>query len=120
MSHTVQCIPTTEHVALLVNGVTVAETRRPLKVVETNHPVRYYFPEADVDKRYLIATATQTHCPYKGDAGYYTLVVNGDYYVDAAWSYDNPIADVPELKGTIAFWPEKDERIQLVVGGTVQ
>lgn len=120
MHHTVQCIPVNVHAQLIVDGVKVAESNRPLKVVETNHPDRFYFPEADVDKHYLVPTATETHCPYKGDAGYYTIVVNGEEYGDAAWHYDDPIVAVPELKGTIAFWVEKDARMQLVVDGVTQ
>lgn len=117
MSHSVKCIPTAAHAQLFFDGVQVAETQQPLKVVETNHPDRYYFPQEDVDKQYLTPTATQTHCPYKGDAGYYTVTVNGEAYVDVAWHYDEPIVDVPELKGTIAFWTEKDARIKLLIDG---
>lgn len=119
MTHRVQCIPTAAHVKLLVDGINVAETDRSLRVVEAGYPDRYYFPNTDVEQQHLTPTATQTHCPYKGNARYYTLTVNGAAYVDVAWHYDEPIAGVSELKDRIAFWVEKDARMQLVVDGVV-
>ncbi|MEM7028610.1 MAG: DUF427 domain-containing protein, partial [Chloroflexota bacterium] len=74
-------------------------------------------PEADIDNQYLKAVETHTHCPYKGDASYYDVIVNDETYENIAWIYPRPIPEAPRLKGKIAFWPEKDKRIQIVVDG---
>ncbi len=115
--HRVDFIPGSRHVEVIVDGVKVADTTGPLMVFETTLPTRYYIPAADVDMQYLTAVATKTHCPYKGDSSYYNVVVNGETYENTAWYYPAPIPEAPRLKGTIAFWPEKDKRIQIVVDG---
>lgn len=117
--HRVDFLPSSRHVEVIVDGVTVADTTNPLLVFETTLPTRYYIPETDVDAQYLVAVDTKTHCPYKGDSSYYHVVVNGKTYENTAWYYPDPIPEAPRLKGTIAFWPEKDTRIQLVVDGEV-
>lgn len=115
--HRVEFVPGSQRIEVVVDGVTVANTTSPLLVQETSHPVRYYIPETDVNRQYLEPVSTTSHCPYKGDADYYNVVVNGATYENVAWAYPDPIPDASRLKGTIAFWPEKDRRIQLTVDG---
>ncbi len=115
--HRVDFIDSTRHVEVFVEGQKVAETTNPLMVFETTLNPRIYIPESDVNFDYLVSTKSKTHCPYKGDAAYYALKVNGEIYKDAAWYYPEPIPEAPRLKGTIAFWPGNDKRIQLVVDG---
>ena len=69
-------------------------------VVEGNH----YFPPESVNQEYLQWTNTHTHCPWKGDASYYNLVVNGETNKDAAWYYPEPKDAAAEIKDRIAFW----------------
>ena len=80
-------------------------------------PVRYYIPTEDVSHEYLQASNLQTHCPYKGFASYYHLVVNDEPLDNAVWFYPNPLPEIPKIKGTISFWPEKSKRIRVVVDG---
>ncbi|MEZ4656220.1 MAG: DUF427 domain-containing protein [Caldilineaceae bacterium] len=108
-------VTSSQRVQVLVDGVKVADTSSPLLVLEGALPTRYYIPIADVDRQYLAPVDTQTHCPYKGNARYYNVVVRGEIYDNAAWYYPDPIAAAPLLKGAIAFWPEKDPRIQVLV-----
>ncbi len=115
--HRVDFIPSSRHVEVLVDGVKVADTTQPLMVFETSLPTRFYIPEADVDKQFLKPVDTHTYCPYKGDSSYYDVVVNRETYANTAWYYPEPIPEAPRLAGTIAFWPEKDKRIQLRVDG---
>src|SRR5215213_7816560 len=84
------------------DGVLLAESRRPLLLFETAHPTRYYLPREDVRLDALEPSETVTHCPYKGDAEHFA---RGG--VDVAWSYPQPIADVPEIAGLIAFYPRR-------------
>ena len=81
------------------NGAVLAESDDTV-VVEGNH----YFPRADVREDLLQPSDTTTHCPWKGDASYHTLVVDGARNVDAAWYYPGPKDAAAQIKGRIAFW----------------
>jgi uncharacterized protein (DUF427 family) len=115
--HRVDTIASSRRVEVLVDGVKVADTEKPFLLFETSLPTRYYIPEEDVDKSYLAANNLHTICPYKGIASYYDLVVNDETYSYAVWTYPNPIPEAPKLSDTLAFWPEKDKRIQILVDG---
>jgi len=69
-------------------------------VVEGNH----YFPADSVNKEYLQPSSTHTICPWKGEASYYNVVVNGETNKDAAWYYPEPKDAAAESKNRIAFW----------------
>ena len=69
-------------------------------VVENNH----YFPADTVDRKFLKPSATHTTCPWKGEASYYTLVVNDKENRDAAWYYPDPKPAAANIKNYIAFW----------------
>jgi uncharacterized protein (DUF427 family) len=69
-------------------------------VVEGNH----YFPSDSVRQEYLQPSNTHTTCPWKGEASYYNVVVNGETNKDAAWYYPEPKDAAAEIKNRIAFW----------------
>lgn len=69
-------------------------------VVEGNH----YFPPDSVLQQYLEPSNTHTTCPWKGEASYYNVVVNGETNKDAAWYYPQPKDAAAEIKNRIAFW----------------
>ncbi|HEX9746629.1 MAG TPA: DUF427 domain-containing protein [bacterium] len=102
---------TENHVEVYVGGIKVAETRRPWVMKEGPLPTRYYIPIDDVNMEYLKRTETKSHCPIKGDATYWSVVVDGKEYEDVVWEYREPIDGVKEIKGTVCFWNEKVERI---------
>lgn len=81
------------------NGAVLAESDDTV-VVEGNH----YFPEAAVDKKYLQPSDSHTFCPWKGEASYYTVVVDGETNKDAAWFYPQPKPAAAEIDGRVAFW----------------
>ncbi|APE28002.1 DUF427 domain-containing protein [Aurantiacibacter gangjinensis] len=81
------------------NGKVIAKSDKTV-VVENNH----YFPRADVDEMMLVASDTTSHCPWKGDASYYTITANGEQNADAAWYYPDPKDAASEIKDHIAFW----------------
>lgn len=81
------------------NGVLVAESDRTV-LVEGNH----YFPLADVKSHLLQASDTSTHCPWKGDASYYHLFVDGARNDDAAWYYPAPYEAAEPIRSYVAFW----------------
>ena len=81
------------------NGAIVA-TGDATRVVEGNH----YFPPDSVNREYFTDSQTTTHCPWKGDASYYTLEIDGATNEDAAWYYPTPKDAAAEIKDHIAFW----------------
>lgn len=81
------------------NNQVIAESNET-KVVENNH----YFPASSVKKEYFIDSNTQSNCPWKGVASYYTLEVDGSQNKDAAWYYADTKHAAKEIEGYIAFW----------------
>lgn len=81
------------------NGTVIAESAETV-VVEGNH----YFPPDSVNATYLERSDTKTRCPWKGEASYFSLVVNGESNADAAWYYPEPMEAAEEIRGMIAFW----------------
>ncbi len=81
------------------NGVVIAESPTTV-VLEGNH----YFPEASLNRAYVTFSNHRTTCAWKGQANYYSLLVNGELNPDAAWYYPDPKRDAEEIKGHVAFW----------------
>lgn len=81
------------------NGATIAQSDDTV-VVEGNH----YFPAASVDPALLEDSGTTSRCPWKGQASYKTLVVDGARNADAVWFYADPLPAAAEIKGRYAFW----------------
>lgn len=81
------------------HGVTLAESDNTL-VVEGNH----YFPLDSIQRQYFHASEHHTHCPWKGEASYYDIVVDGAVNQAAAWYYPEPKQAAANIKGRIAFW----------------
>ncbi len=81
------------------NDTTIADSNDTV-VIEGNH----YFPAETVNKEYLAPSDTHTNCPWKGEASYYNLVVDGSENKDAAWYYSEPKDAAKEIAGRIAFW----------------
>lgn len=106
--HTVKAVPGTHHVKVEIDGRVVAESRRPVLVHETGIPVRYYLPPEDVSMESLEPTDTSTHCPFKGDASYWSYRdATGATVRDVAWAYLEPFPAVTEIKGHLSFYGSK-------------
>jgi uncharacterized protein (DUF427 family) len=104
-------------VEIRVGGETVARSIRPLLLFETHLPTRYYLPFEDVRRDLLEPSARRTGCPYKGQAVYWSARAGGRVLDDLAWSYPDPIPEMPRIRGLIAFF---DERVDLAVDGERQ
>ena len=81
------------------NGVVLAQSDRT-EVVEGNH----YFPPESINQEYFKSSDTHTTCPWKGQASYYTVVVDDQENQDAAWYYPNAKEKAKNIEGYIAFW----------------
>ena len=81
------------------HNATLAESNDTV-VVEGNH----YFPPSAIRREYFSESNTHTTCPWKGEASYYNVTVNGDVNKDAAWYYPEPKSAAAEIKNYVAFW----------------
>ena len=95
----------------------VADTRRPALLFETHLPTRYYIPREDVRMELLDPTSLTTRCPYKGVASYWSVRVGDRVAKNVVWSYAEPIAECPKIRGLLSFF---NERVDLYVDGELQ
>jgi uncharacterized protein (DUF427 family) len=112
--HTITITPANQHVEVHVNGVKVAESDSPVLLEETGLPPRSYLPREHVRTDLLRATTSETVCPFKGQATYWSLEADGEVHDDIVWSYESPIPDAEAITGLMAFY---NERVDLVVDG---
>lgn len=103
----VDVLQSSRHVKVVIAGQTIADSRRPRLLFETNHPVRYYLPEQDVRMDLLVPSATRSRCPYKGAASYWSIRVDNQRYEDMVWGYMEPIPECPKIKGLLCFFHER-------------
>ena len=111
--HTITITPTDVHVEIRVDGTLVAASDHPLVLEETGLPVRYYLPREDVRMDLFRATTFSTTCPFKGDASYWTLELDGTSHDGIAWSYETPIERSAAIAGRLCFY---NDRVDLTVG----
>ena len=103
----VDILPSSRHVRIEVDGVTIAETEKPTLLFETGLRTRYYVPMTHVRMDLLTPSESVSHCPYKGTAEYWSLRVGDDVRRDVAWSYPTPLPESQKIAGLISFYPEK-------------
>ena len=109
-THPITIRPTGSHVTVRLGGNVVAETDRALSLAEASYPVVQYIPIEDVDKSLLERTTSQTYCPYKGDASYYSVQLpDGRSEADIIWTYEHPYPSVAEIAGHVAFYGNRAE-----------
>ena len=92
-------------------GKVIADTTRALSLQEARYPVVNYIPRADVDMAALTRTGHHTHCPYKGDASYFTVAAGGKSADNAVWSYETPFPAMAQIRGYVAFYPDRVDSI---------
>ncbi|MFF7601398.1 DUF427 domain-containing protein [Streptomyces mirabilis] len=111
--HPITIEPTGVRVVARVGTHVVADTSRALTLREANYPPVQYIPLDDVDQTLLMDSATQTYCPYKGDASYYNIALAERGPADAVWSYREPYDSVAAIAGHVAFYTDQ---VDVVVG----
>jgi uncharacterized protein (DUF427 family) len=90
-----------------IEGVVVADTEHARVLQEGALPPRYYLPRADVRTDLLTATDLSTTCPFKGDASYWTLELDGVTHENVVWSYADPIPEMREIEGLLCFYNDR-------------
>jgi uncharacterized protein (DUF427 family) len=96
-------------VRVAFQGETVADSRDAIALKEGSYPVVYYVPRKDVKMERLARSAHSSHCPYKGDASYYSVSAGGKTAENAVWSYEDPFDEMTAIKELLAFYPDKVE-----------
>ena len=99
------------HVVVSVAGRVIADTRYALTLREAPYPPVQYIPREDVDFTQLEQTDHATYCPYKGDCSYYSIPAGGKKSVNAVWSYEEPFPAAEQIRGHVAFYPDRVDEI---------
>jgi len=107
--HRIDVLNSTRPVKVVLGGITVAESKQPVILFETNFPARYYLPKNDVRLELLRPSDTITRCPYKGEAHYYSVEVGGQLYKDVIWYYRYPTTEASKIANNLAFYTEKTD-----------
>jgi uncharacterized protein (DUF427 family) len=113
----VDILQSSRHVRVEVDGVTIAESVKPTLLFETGLPTRYYLPKTHVRMDLLTPTESETHCPYKGQAEYWSVWAGDTVHPDLAWSYRTPLPESQKIAGLISFYNEK---VDIYVDGELQ
>ncbi len=103
----VDILGSSRHVRVELDGVVVAESRQPRILYETGLPPRYYLPLTDVRVDLLRDSQTQTRCPYKGTAGYWSVDTGQGLHEDIVWIYRAPLPESQKIAGLACFYDEK-------------
>ena len=109
--HPITVTPNPGRIVVKVAGQVVADTTRALTLKEASYPAVQYIPRADVDMALLQRTDHASHCPYKGDASYFSIPAGGDRSVNAVWSYEHPYPPVDAIREHVAFYPDRVDSI---------
>jgi len=105
--HPITITANPKRVRISLGGIVIAETNTALKLKEASYPAVNYVPRKDANMALLARTARVTHCPYKGDANYFSIVADGKTLENSIWTYETPFPAMEEISGHLAFYPDK-------------
>ena len=110
--HPITITRSPHRVRVMWRGKVIADTRNALDLMEASYPGVKYIPRADADMSLLQRTDHHTYCPYKGDANYFSIVVDGATSANAIWTYEAAYEAVAEIEGHLAFYPDRVDAIE--------
>jgi uncharacterized protein (DUF427 family) len=113
----VDVLHSSRHVQVVLDGVTVADSRRPTVLLETGLPPRWYLPLSDVRLDLLRPSTRRTSCPYKGTADYWSVDTGAAVHENVVWTYRTPLPESQKIAGMACFF---DERADLYLDGEHQ
>ena len=105
--HPIPIVPNRKRIRVSVGQTVIADTTRALTLKEASYPAVQYIPRDDASMADLVRTDRVTHCPYKGDANYYSIRASGRLIADSIWTYERPYPAMAEIAGYLAFYPDK-------------
>ncbi|QJU57157.1 DUF427 domain-containing protein [Sphingomonas sp. AP4-R1] len=108
--HPISVEPAEEKVIVRIGDTVVAESRNALILREASLPPVFYIPRSEIAMEALTSSDTRTHCPYKGDASYFSA--HDGAAKDVAWSYEDPFDHMSVIKGHLAFYPDRVDAIE--------
>ena len=111
-SHPITVARNANRVRVVFAGEVIADTTRALTLNEAGYAPVHYISRADVAMSRLKPTAHASHCPYKGDANYFSISADGRTADNAAWSYEQPFPAMAEIAGYLAFYPNRVDKIE--------
>ena len=115
--HPITIEPTAGRVVVTVGGRTIVDTQSALTLHEATYPAVQYIPRSDVDWSFLSRTETASYCPYKGDATYFSIIVDGERHPDAIWTYEDAYPAVAKIKSHLAFSRDRVASIDIKQDG---
>ncbi|HXR69190.1 DUF427 domain-containing protein [Actinocrinis sp.] len=113
----VDILASSRHIRVEIDGVTVADSHQPRILFETGLPPRYYLPLTDIRMDLLRPSSTQTSCPYKGTAGYWSVDTGTTVHEDVVWFYRTPLPESQKIAGLASFYNEK---VDVYVDGVLE
>jgi uncharacterized protein (DUF427 family) len=113
----VDILASSRHVQVEVDGVRVADSHQPRLLFETGLPTRYYLPLTDIRMDVLRASSSESYCPYKGTAGYFSVETGEAVRPNVAWIYRAPLPESQKIAGLVSFY---NEQVDLYVDGVLQ
>jgi uncharacterized protein (DUF427 family) len=105
--HPITITANPKRVRVSAGGVVIADSTHALTLKEARYPAVQYVPRTDANMALLERTGRTTHCPYKGDANYFTIKANGTTLENSIWTYEDPYPAMAEITGHLAFYPDK-------------
>ena len=105
--HPITITANPKRVRVSAGGVVIADTTHALTLKEASYPAVQYVPRGDANMALLARSDRVTHCPYKGDANYFSIVAGGATLENAIWTYEAPFPAMTEISGYLAFYPNK-------------
>ena len=105
--HPITITPNPKRIRVSAGGVVIADTTHALTLKEASYPAVQYVPRNDANLALLARTERTTHCPYKGDANYFSINANGKTIENSIWTYEAPFPAMAEISGHLAFYPDK-------------
>ena len=106
LDHPITIEPHPGRLRVTRDGVTIADTAQALVLKESTYPAVLYVPRQDTDMSRLVATTRSSHCPYKGDANYFSIAAGSSTAANAVWSYEQPYPAMAQIAGHLAFYPD--------------
>ena len=105
LGHPITLTPAATRWQAAFNGHLIADSAAAIVLREASYPPVVYFPRQDVSMEVLARTDRSTHCPFKGDASYFTLSLDGRVAENAVWTSEAPYPAMAQIEGRVAFYP---------------
>ncbi|KRQ13506.1 MULTISPECIES: DUF427 domain-containing protein [Bradyrhizobium] len=105
--HPITITQNPRRVRVTAGDIVIAESTKALTLKEARYPAVQYLPREDANMALLERSERTTHCPYKGDASYYSIKADGKTLDNAIWTYETPFPAMAEITGHLAFYPDK-------------